>query len=133
VGGEPLERRPPQRLLIVGAVTRAWGGSWSGAAVANGAGWSSELPLGRCMAGAEPQHGVVVGAVTDGDRGRGPGAVQIERERERERSRPEQVRRCGGERDKDIVWIRRRDGDFLGAGVLFQISFTCGACSNFFW
>jgi hypothetical protein len=51
--------------------------------------------------------------------------VQIERERERERSRPEQVRRCGGERDKDIVWIRRRDGDFLGAGVLFQISFTC--------
>jgi hypothetical protein len=30
------------------------------------------------------------------------------------------------------VWIRRRDGDFLGAGVLFQISFTCGACSNFF-
>jgi hypothetical protein len=50
--------------------------------VANSVGWSSKLPIGRCMAGAEPQHGVVAGAVTDGDRGRGPGAVQIERERE---------------------------------------------------
>jgi hypothetical protein len=32
---------------------------------------------------------------------RGPGAVQIERERERRVS--EQVRRCGGERDKGIM------------------------------
>jgi hypothetical protein len=33
------------------------------------------------------------------------GPVQIERERERERERrvSEQVRRCGGERDKDIM------------------------------
>jgi hypothetical protein len=33
---------------------------------------------------------------------RGPGADR-ERERERERRVSEQVRRCGGERDKDIM------------------------------
>jgi hypothetical protein len=44
VGGEPLEHCPPQRLLAVVAVARAWGGSRSGAAAAHGAGWSSEQP-----------------------------------------------------------------------------------------
>jgi hypothetical protein len=70
VGGEPLERRPPQCLLIIGAVARAWGGSRSGATAAHGARWSSERPPERCTAGAEPRHGVVAGAVADGDRER---------------------------------------------------------------
>jgi hypothetical protein len=70
VGGEPLERRPPQRLLIVGAVAQARGGSQSRAAAAHGVGWSSERPPGRRTVGAEPRHGVVAGAVADGDRER---------------------------------------------------------------
>jgi hypothetical protein len=70
VGGEPLEHRPAQCLLIVGAITRARGGSQSGAAAAHGAGWSSERPLGWRTARAEPRHGVVTGAVADGDRER---------------------------------------------------------------
>jgi hypothetical protein len=44
---------------------------------------------------------------------------------ERERRGPEQVRRHGGERDKNIVWIRRRGRDFFGAGMLFKISSAC--------
>jgi hypothetical protein len=70
VGGEPHERRPPQRLLIVGAVARARGGSQSGAAAVHDAGWSSEQPPERRTAGAELRHGVDAGAVTDGDRER---------------------------------------------------------------
>jgi hypothetical protein len=70
VGGEPLDSRPPQRLLLVVAVAWAQAGSRSGAAAAHGAGWSSERPPGWRTAGAEPQHGVVTGAVTDGDRER---------------------------------------------------------------
>jgi hypothetical protein len=85
VGEEPLERRPPQRLLVVVEIARARGGSQSGAVAAHGAGWSSERPPGRRTVGAEPRHGVVAGVVTDGDRERerrGPSAVQIEGERE---------------------------------------------------
>jgi hypothetical protein len=52
---------------------------------------------------------------------RGPGAMQIEREMRG----PEQVRRRGGERDKYIMWIRMRGGDFFFAGVLFKISSAC--------
>jgi hypothetical protein len=70
VGGEPLKRRPPQRLLIVREVTQARGGSWSGDTAVHDVGWSSKRPPGRRMAGAELRHRVVVGAVTDGDRER---------------------------------------------------------------
>jgi hypothetical protein len=86
VGGEPHERRPPHRLLIVGVVAQARGGSQSGAVVAHDAGWSSEQPPERRTAGAELRHGVDARAVADGDRERererrGLGAVQIERGR----------------------------------------------------
>jgi hypothetical protein len=46
------------------------------------------------------------------------------RSREREGRGPEQVRRRGGERDKDIMWIRRCGGNFFGADVLFKISYV---------
>jgi hypothetical protein len=48
-----------------------------------------------------------------------------DRERERERRGPEQVRRHGEERDKDIVWIRMSSGDFFGASMLLKISSAC--------
>jgi hypothetical protein len=48
-----------------------------------------------------------------------------DRERERERRGPKQVKSRGEERDKDIMWITRHDGDFFGADVMFKISSTC--------
>jgi hypothetical protein len=112
VGGEPLERCPPQRLLLVVAIARAWGGSWSGAVAAHDAGWSSEQPPGRRTTRAEPWHGVIAGAVTNGDREREE-RTRCSADQARERRGSEQVRRRGGERDKDIVWIRMRGGDFF--------------------
>jgi hypothetical protein len=49
-----------------------------------GAGWSSEWPPGQRTAGVEPRHGVVAGAVTDGDREREE-RTRCNADRERER------------------------------------------------
>jgi hypothetical protein len=91
---------------------------------AHDVGWSSERPPGRRMVRAEPWHGVITGAVADGDREREE-RTRCSADQERERRGSEQVRRRGGERDKDIVWIRRRGDDFFGADVLFKISSAC--------
>jgi hypothetical protein len=61
---------------------------------------------------------------------RGPGAMQIEREMRG----PEQVRRRGGERDKDIMWIRMHGGDFFLLACCSKFRQCVGACSKkFVW
>jgi hypothetical protein len=86
------------------------------------------------VVGAEPRRrterggrrsGLLGGTWLERSHGTGWSPEQSSMEIERERRALEQVRRRGGERDKDIVWIRRRGGDFFGASMLFKISFTC--------
>jgi hypothetical protein len=54
------------------------------------------------------------------------------RSREREMRGPEQVRRRGGERDKYIMWIRMRGGDFFLLACYSKFRLHVVACSKKF-
>jgi hypothetical protein len=100
---------------------------------AHDVGWSSERPPGRRMVRAEPWHGVITGAVADGDREREE-RTRCSADQERERRGSEQVRRRGGERDKDIMWIRMHGGDFFLLACCSKFRQCVGACSKkFVW